>query len=155
MKLHLVIISILIFVNKINAMDLLDKNKLEDFKNKWEFVSDQVMGGLSTGKLDLIKEENEKFLRLSGDVSTKNNGGFIQFRSNFDSDNRKYQGIRIKVKGQPSEYFIHVRTNFLLLPWQYYSGRFVVTDEWKEVRIFLKILKNQIFINLHLLNHQK
>ena len=60
MKLHLVIISILIFVNKINAMDLLDKNKLEDFKNKWEFVSDQVMGGLSTGKLDLIKEENEK-----------------------------------------------------------------------------------------------
>ena len=45
MKLHLVIISILIFVNKINAMDLLDKNKLEDFKNKWEFVSDQVMGG--------------------------------------------------------------------------------------------------------------
>ena len=70
------------------------------------------MGGLSTGKLDLIKDENEKFLRLSGDVSTKNNGGFIQFRSNFQSDNREYEGIRIKVKGHPSEYFIHVRTHF-------------------------------------------
>ena len=138
MKLHLVIISILIFVNKINAMDLLDKNKLENFKNNWEFVSDQVMGGLSTGKLDLIKDENEKFLRLSGDVSTKNNGGFIQFRSNFQSDNREYEGIRIKVKGHPSEYFIHVRTHFLLLPWQYYSGKFFVTDEWTEIRVFFK-----------------
>lgn len=138
MKLQLVIISILIFVNKINAMDLLDKNKLENFKNNWEFVSDQVMGGLSTGKLDLIKDENEKFLRLSGDVSTKNNGGFIQFRSNFQSDNREYEGIRIKVKGHPSEYFIHVRTHFLLLPWQYYSGKFFVTDEWTEIRVFFK-----------------
>lgn len=145
MKLQLIIISILIFVNEINAMDLLDKNKLENFKNKWEFVSDQVMGGLSTGKLDLIKDENEKFLRLSGDVSTKNNGGFIQFRSNIQSDNQEYEGIRIKVKGHPSDYFIHVRTNFLFLPWQYYSGRFSVTDEWKEIKVFFKDFEKSNF----------
>ncbi|GIT61089.1 MAG: hypothetical protein Ct9H300mP20_09160 [Gammaproteobacteria bacterium] len=42
---------------------------------------DDVMGGLSKGKLSELKEEEISFYRLEGDVSTANNGGFIQFRA--------------------------------------------------------------------------
>ena len=44
MSFRLVIIIIFIFVNKINAMDILQKNNLENFSQKWDFISDEVMG---------------------------------------------------------------------------------------------------------------
>lgn len=87
MKLHVVCIFIFIFVSKVNAMHLLDKNNLKNLKENWEFVSDKVMGGLSSGKIELVSESDKSFVRLSGNVSTENNGGFIQFRSNFDFKN--------------------------------------------------------------------
>ena len=61
-----VIIIILIFVNKINAMDILQKNRLETFSQKWNFISDEVMGGLSKGNFGLIDDVEESFIRLSG-----------------------------------------------------------------------------------------
>lgn len=135
MKLHVVCIFIFIFVSKVNAMHLLDKNNLKNLKENWEFVSDKVMGGLSSGKIELVSESDKIFVRLSGNVSTENNGGFIQFRSNFDFKNEDYQGIRIIAKGFPSEYFVHIRTKFLLLPWQYYKGKFEVSEQWQKYEI--------------------
>jgi len=127
-------------------MNLLDKKKKsETLHQEWEFVSDQVMGGVSSGELNLITEEKEKFLRMSGTVSTANNGGFIQFRSNFNLNEEDYKGIRIKVKGFPSDYYVHIRTNFLFLPWQYYSGKFVVTEEWNELEILFEDFKKSNF----------
>ena len=36
-------------------MDLLENRKSnEDYKNHWEYISDEVMGGKSEGKLELI-----------------------------------------------------------------------------------------------------
>ena len=145
MNFSLVIIFIFIFVNKINAMDLLDnKNNLNTFHKEWEFLTDEVMGGVSSGKLDLIGEENVNFIRLSGKVSTENNGGFIQFRSNFNLD-KQFEGIKIKVRGIPSDYYVHIRTGFLLLPWQYYSGKFTVTNNWSEIKIHFNDFKKSNF----------
>ena len=65
-----------------------DNLVIEDFKNnraQWDAVSDQVMGGLSEIKFTKLSDEDINFYRLEGEVSTKNNGGFIQFRSRVDA----------------------------------------------------------------------
>ena len=127
-------------------MDLLQKIESEHFLKEWEFISDKVMGGISEGKYEILKEKKKKFLRLSGAVSTENNGGFIQVRSTFDIDEENFNGIRIKAKGLPSEYFVHVRTSFLLLPWQYYSGKFVVSEVWEDHEIlFEEFVKSNFY----------
>ncbi len=136
MKIIIVILSFFIFIKNINAMNLLEKKKnSENFQKEWEFISDQVMGGLSSGKIDLIDFGEANFIRLSGNVSTENNGGFIQYRSDYNFEENGFRGIKIKAKGIPSEYYIHIRTNFLFLPWQYYSGKFSVTENWKYIEI--------------------
>ena len=86
-----VLFFLLIFIlgNEINAMNLLEEkeNQVSSFPNGWEFISDQVMGGVSNGKLEIQNEGEKKYFRLKGNVSTKNNGGFIQFRSVFEIKN--------------------------------------------------------------------
>ena len=97
-----------------NSMNLFD----QDIKNssvffqKWEYISDKVMGGISDGKAEIINGE-DLFLRLSGNVSTKNNGGFIQVRSSKEILSKNFSGIKLKVRGNPSSYYVHVRTNSL------------------------------------------
>ena len=145
MKFHFFLILFFILVNKINAMDLLQKIESENSSKKWEFVSDKVMGGISEGKFEILKDKKNNFLRLSGSVSTENNGGFIQIKSNFDIDEENFNGIRIKARGLPSEYFIHIRTSFLLLPWQYYSGKFVVSEVWEDYEILFEDFEKSNF----------
>ena len=145
MKFHFLLILFFILVNKINAMDLLQKIESENSSKKWEFVSDKVMGGISEGKFEILKDKKNNFLRLSGSVSTENNGGFIQIKSNFDIDEDNFNGIRIKARGLPSEYFIHIRTSFLLLPWQYYSGKFVVSEVWEDHEILFEDFEKSNF----------
>ena len=73
-------------------MNLLEKKTSpQNFQKEWEFISDQVMGGISSGKLDLINSQEESFIRLSGTVSTENNGGFIQYRSDYKLDNENFK----------------------------------------------------------------
>ena len=55
-------------------------DNLNDVRAKWSAISDQVMGGISEVNFYEIEETGEKFYRLEGDVSTENNGGFIQSR---------------------------------------------------------------------------
>ena len=90
MKFHFFLILFFILVNKINAMDLLQNIESENSLKKWEFVSDKVMGGISEGKFEILKDKKNNFLRLSGIVSTENNGGFIQIRTNFDVNEENF-----------------------------------------------------------------
>ena len=136
MKLLITIFFFIIGV-KINAMNLLDY-KVDEKKiilEDWKFFSDQVMGGVSEGKTALKKDKNKFFLRLEGTVSTENNGGFIQVRKEYEIKDDAYKGIRIKARGLESEYFVHVRTKKLFLPWQYYAGKFFVSNEWTNIEI--------------------
>ena len=75
---------------------------LDDFsqKNKrWSYVSDQVMGGVSKGLLKFNQNDKEAFAHLTGVVSTKNNGGFIQFRTDLEKlKHQNIDGIYVKVK---------------------------------------------------------
>ena len=147
MNFFIIIISFIIGV-KINAMNLLDYTK-EDTKitlKNWIFFSDQVMGGVSEGSTTLEKHEDNFFLRLEGVVSTENNGGFIQVRRDYDIKNDNYKGIRLKARGIKSDYYVHVRTKYLFLPWQYYSGKFFVSEDWSNIEIkFDDFLKSNFY----------
>ena len=54
----------------------------KDSGKYWQYISDRTMGGISQGQAVLEQEGEMFFARLSGNVSTANNGGFIQLRTN-------------------------------------------------------------------------
>ena len=45
------------------------------YENNWAYLADTVMGGVSQGTANF----SDGAIRLSGQVSTKNNGGFIHY----------------------------------------------------------------------------
>jgi len=113
---------------------------VEDFsskpENRWQFFTDQVMGGVSSGNLEFIHSNNISYARMFGNVSTANNGGFIQFRSTLGAPlNENIKGIKLIVRGNNQQYFVHLRTTGSLLPWQYYSSGFDASDKWNEIKI--------------------
>ena len=104
----------------------------------WQYVSDRVMGGVSDGRVDLEKDGEMYYARLTGNVSTANNGGFIQLRAgvsftNSEKDGKNLQGVRLKVKGNGETYYIHIRTNENWSPSDYYSATFKAGSEWKMI----------------------
>ena len=80
-----------------NSMNLFNKSlsNSEEFFTEWEYISDNVMGGVSSGKATILKDTDNFFLRLEGNVSTKNNGGFIQVRSSKEIVSDNFKGIKL------------------------------------------------------------
>ena len=102
------------------------------YENNWAYLADTVMGGVSQGGAEF----SAGALRLTGQVSTKNNGGFIQVRTRIDpSDSKEKTGIKIKVKGNGDVYYLHIRNASARLPWHYYTANFKTNEKWKEVII--------------------
>ena len=110
---------------------------------KWRLVTDNVMGGLSSGKVTLDNIKDKNCIRMRGDVSTKNNGGFVQIalplldKKSDDTpfDASAYTGIEIEVSGNNESYNIHFRTDNLWFPWQSYRFSFNATPDWQTYRI--------------------
>ena len=146
MKTIIVLILSLISTNVYG--DIVVENFNSNPGNRWQFFTDQVMGGKSNGKLEFFSEENNYFARMTGDVSIKNNGGFIQFRADIlkKLDNN-FKGIKLKVRGNNQNYFIHIRTTGSVLPWQYYDKEFFASNEWNEVELnFSDFKKSSTFM---------
>lgn len=102
----------------------------------WEYFSDQVMGGISQGGASFTQIDGAPVLRLSGTVSTANRGGFIQARAKLPAPlPAGTRGVVLSVRGNGEPYYVHLRTNRTLLPWQFYQASFETTDGWQEVRI--------------------
>lgn len=119
---------------------LADSMLIEDFKmqpdTRWRFFSDTVMGGVSSGKVAFREEGGFAFAHMSGTVSTANNGGFIQIRLELSTPPPEGTiGVRLIVRGNDQRYFVHLRTDGTVLPWQYYQAGFDVTRDWVEVRL--------------------
>lgn len=103
---------------------------------QWRFVSDRVMGGVSEGQARFEAEDGTAILRLTGDVSTANRGGFLQVRHDLTAAlPATAQGVLLRVRGNDQRYFVHLRTRGTALPWQYYQAGFEVTGEWQEIRL--------------------
>lgn len=113
---------------------------IDDFRTqpeqRWRYFADTVMGGVSTGTVRFLSEDGDSFARMTGRVSTANNGGFIQMRIDLrEAPARDSQGIRLIVRGNDQRYYLHLRTSGTMLPWQYYQGGFDVTGRWTEFRL--------------------
>ena len=113
---------------------------VEDFRlapeTRWRFFTDGVMGGVSAGQVSFVEENGQAHARMTGSVSTKNNGGFIQMRTALpDGMPKDKTGVRLVVRGNNQRYFVHLRTSGTVLPWQYYQAGFEVTGDWATVRL--------------------
>ena len=128
-------------------LDQLKNPKLTNQSQQWNFITDQVMGGLSTGKYIVEKVDGVMCYRMTGVVSTKNNGGFIQIRAklNPEINSKEYDGVYLKVIGNEKNYNLHLRTGLTLAPWQYYSYTFKATKNWIEIRAPFKKFKKSNF----------
>ena len=74
-------------------------DNLDDIRADWDVFSDRVMGGISEVYFYEMDEGNKNFYRLEGNVSTENNGGFIQSVARIKDINEEYKGIRMTVRG--------------------------------------------------------
>ena len=128
-------------------LDQLKNPKITNQSQKWNFITDQVMGGVSTGKFIVEKVDGEICYRMTGDVSTKNNGGFIQIRAKLSPqiNTKVYDGVYLKVYGNEKNYNLHLRTGLTLAPWQYYSYTFTAIKNWSEIRAPFKQFKKSNF----------
>lgn len=130
------ILTFLMFLVPVVA--LADKIVIENFElqpeTRWRFFTDGVMGGVSSGQATFLLDNDESFARMTGKVSTENNGGFIQIRMDLpDAAPAEASGVRLVVRGNDQRYFAHLRTNGTLLPWQYYQSGFDVKPDWSEI----------------------
>ena len=121
-----------------------DTNRIiDDFTNsperRWQFYTDQVMGGVSEGEASVKLGPEGPYVRLEGSVSTANNGGFIQIRRNVSEQSKHAKGILLRVRGNEEKYYIHVNTSeTIFLPQQYrfyYQASFSTSKNWSEVKI--------------------
>ena len=94
------------------------------------------MGGVSAGQARFLSEGDLDFARLTGTVRTENNGGFIQVRRKLTNrPSADTSGVRLVVRGNGEQYFIHLRTRGTVLPWQYYQADFTTSEQWTEIRL--------------------
>ena len=110
----------------------------EDNARFWQYISDQTMGGVSNGQAVLDKEGDMIFARLTGNVSTANNGGFIQIRTNFSfvdliNTNKDLKGVLLHTKGNGETYHIFIRTSEDRSYRDFYSATFTANDNWELV----------------------
>ena len=110
----------------------------EENARYWQYISDQTMGGVSDGQAILDKDGDMIFARLTGNVSTANNGGFIQIRSNFSfvdliNTNKDLKGVLLNTKGNGETYHIFIRTSEDRSYRDFYSATFTANNNWEIV----------------------
>ena len=139
--LTLVLMTVLML--SFNSKAVADENVLAypftaDSGKYWQYVSDRVMGGVSDGKVNLEQDGEMYYARLTGNVSTANNGGFIQLRAsvsfaNSEKEGENLKGVRLNVRGNGETYYIHIRTNESWSPSDYYATTFIASEEWQMI----------------------
>lgn len=120
-----------------------DEVNIDDFsinpESRWQYLSDQVMGGVSSGGVEYRHLDTHSLAILDGQVSTENNGGFIQIRSKVSKAQVvDASGVYLRARGNNQQYYIHLRTTGTMLPWQYYQANFDVTEDWQEFKLPLE-----------------
>ena len=105
----------------------------------WEYVADTVMGGVSSGQAKRETVQGRDAMRLTGDVSLDNNGGFVQMAFDLAGgdvvDASGFAGIELDVFGNSKEYDLRLRTDALQRPWQSFRASFTAPPQWTSLRV--------------------
>ncbi len=117
-------------------LDNLSTPGITSQNQNWAFFTDGVMGGLSEGKAIITSIDGIDCYHMTGNVTTENNGGFIQIRNQLKPNisTKDFDGIYIKVYGNKEYYSLHLRTALTVAPWQYYKFSFMTNNQWNEIR---------------------
>jgi len=106
---------------------------------QWRVVTDRVMGGVSEAQMSRRNVDGRSALCLNGTVSLENNGGFVQMTLDLSPngllDASAFDGIRLVVRGDGSDYNVHLKTAATNLPWQSYRAQFPTAPQWRESRL--------------------
>lgn len=121
-------------------------NATSSDNESWRLVTDQVMGGISSGEVVITEKNGRRCLNLRGDVKLENNGGFVQttYSINQDISNAvpEYSGLFLDIYGNDENYNIHLRTHNMWLPWQSYRATFMAESQWQSLRISFEDFKS-------------
>ncbi len=106
----------------------------------WQIFTDQVMGGVSQGTMVRETVSGRPAIRMRGDVSLDNNGGFVQIALDLAPeggvlDASAWRGIELDVFGNGEEYGVHLRTPNLTRPWQSYRQSFTAAAKWQTIQL--------------------
>ncbi len=106
----------------------------------WELVADNVMGGVSDGTMRRETLRGREAIRMRGDVSLENNGGFVQIALDLAPDGASidasgWEGLGIDVIGNGESYNLHLRTADVVRPWQSYRQSFVAPEVWHTLHL--------------------
>jgi hypothetical protein len=125
------------------------KDNTMDISPDWEFVADQVMGGVSTGQVEQVQVAGRQVTHLTGTVSLDNNGGFVQMAFDLQPDGGAFDasgftGLEFEVFGNDEVYDLRLRTTALTRPWQSFRTEFIATTKWTTIRVpFTDITPNK------------
>ena len=109
--------------------------------SQWVGITDRVMGGVSTGSITREVIQGKECNVLRGQVSTKNNGGFIQMATDLSIfpaisltvDASSFDGIEIDALydgDKPQQSFnIHLRNPACLRQFSSYRATFQITEK--------------------------
>jgi monofunctional biosynthetic peptidoglycan transglycosylase len=102
----------------------------------WQVVNDDVMGGVSTGRFQILTNGGAVF---SGMVSLENNGGFASVRSSSVRENLAGCGAFVlRVRGDGRRYKFTVRTGPGFDAPMYQAAFTTRRGEWEEHRLAFK-----------------
>ena len=121
---------------------------------QWRLVTDAVMGGVSRGTISREIVDGREAIRMRGEVSTENNGGFLQITldlapeaGSFDAGG--FTGFEIDVLGNHESYGAHLRTTDITRPQQSYRQSFVTTPDWQTLQLpFVQFMPHRIDVPL-------
>ena len=122
---------------KLNAEVIYDF-KRDRYSGDWRVVNDGVMGGLSSGRLEIDDDGNGIFY---GFVSLDNYGGFTSIRLRKKVKLNNYNKIVLRVFGDNKLYQLRVKSRSR--DRHVYVKNFHAENKWQEIEINLKSMRPQ------------
>ena len=108
----------------------------------WRVVLDGVMGGLSTGKVDV---DNGSMI-FSGETSLRNNGGFSSIRAPLPKGAlRGFQSIELKVRGDGRTYILGTSTRGRMGGESYWHRFETTAGEWTTVQVPIAAMERHYY----------
>jgi hypothetical protein len=129
MKFFLIAATIMSFA-RIKAQDIYDFNSQSNMED-WFVVDDVVMGGRSSGGMQLSQDGHAIF---EGSVSLENNGGFSSVRYRLQKMDPGDQSVfKIRLKGDNKNYQFRAKSS--LRERHSYVFEFSTTGQWEIIEI--------------------
>ena len=134
--------------------DFSSPDQTSEIGTAWEGFTDRVMGGKSDMSAGVVPAEGRNALRMRGNVSLENNGGFIQVRLPLGSSGKpfdagRYTGIAVTARTEAEigdGYYIHLRTPRTVFPWAYYAAPLPVSGDWQRIEVPFSAFQSEFMV---------